>query len=97
MPGNRRGGGNCPTDDFFSAKPHNAGAAGVSGASRKPQHRTKNHSIIGRGGKGPKNLSYIIKVSGSKRRERGVEWSVMLGTSILGWSILTLHSTWPIQ
>jgi len=40
MPGNRRGGGNCPTDDFFSAKPHNAGAAGVSGASRTDPHRT---------------------------------------------------------
>jgi len=30
-------------------------------------YRTKNHSIISRGGKGPKNLSYIIKVSSSKR------------------------------
>jgi len=47
MPGNRRGGGNCPTDDFFSAKPHNAGAAGVSGASRTDPHRTTEG---GRGG-----------------------------------------------
>ena len=40
MPGNRRGGGDCPTGYFSSAKPHNAGAAGVSGASRTDPHRT---------------------------------------------------------